>query len=61
MNLVEIPNRNTWYPVKARGGTRYIDRDFWCRDNCQGRWIMNRMTTEFELHKDAVAFTLVWA
>ncbi len=56
-----IPDRNTWYKVEARSGTGYMYRDFWCRDNCQGRWIMNRMITEFELHKDAVAFTLVWA
>jgi hypothetical protein len=56
-----IPDRNTWYAVQARDGTKFANRYHWCRDNCQGRWIMNRMTTEFEFQRDAVAFTLVWA
>lgn len=57
----EFPDRDTWHKVEARAGTWYMDRDFWCRNNCQGRWIMNRMTTEFENYQDAVAFALVWA
>jgi hypothetical protein len=59
MDLV-IPDRNTWYAVQARDGTKYMSRERWCRDNCQGRWIMNRKITEFELQRDAVAFALLW-
>lgn len=57
----EIIDRDTWFKVEARSGTRYMDRDFWCRDNCQGRWIMDRMTAEFENRQDAVMFALRWA
>lgn len=56
-----IPDRNTWHKVEARSGTFYLDRENWCRDNCQGRWIQNRMTVEFESGKDAMLFALRWA
>ena len=58
---MDIPDRNTWHKVEAQSGTRYIDRDFWCRDNCRGRWILNHMVAEFENHQDAVAFALIWS
>ena len=58
--IVEVPDRNTWYKIEARKGTYYMDRGHWCRANCQGRWIMNLMTAEFESEKDAVTFALVW-
>ena len=58
---IEIPDRATWFKVESRSGTGYMDRDYWCRGNCQGRWIQKRMITEFESERDAVAFALVWA
>lgn len=56
----EIPDRDSWFKIESRKGTYYFDREHWCRDNCQGRWIMNLMTAEFESEKDAVTFALVW-
>jgi hypothetical protein len=59
--IIDIPDRDTWIKVEARSGTHYVDREFWCRENCQGRWMQNRMVVEFENHRDAVLFALVFA
>lgn len=57
-----VPNRADWYQVEGRPGTSWNDRNEWCHENCQGRWIQMSASkiSEFELHKDAVAFRLVW-
>lgn len=57
-----MANRAEWFQVEARPGTSWNDRANWCQDNCRGRWMqMNgSKISEFELHKDAVAFRLVW-
>ena len=57
---MNIPNRSIWIRIKARPGTYFMDRDRWCRDNCQGRWIQKESLVEFESQRDAVAFALKW-
>lgn len=59
----EIPNRDAWFKVEARPGTAWNDREAWCRENCQHRWIQQNASkiSEFESDKDAVLFALIWA
>lgn len=58
----KIPDRSTWYRVEARSGTRFMDRDRWCKVNCEQRWIQptGSKITEFESSRDATMFMLVW-
>lgn len=56
-----IPDRSTWHKVEARSGTRYMDRERWCFDQCEQRWIYNvKLIYEFESSRDATMFALIW-
>lgn len=63
MIVLNVPNRAEWHRVNAGNGTAWNDREKWCRDNCQGRWIQmdGSKITEFEDSRDAVLFALMWS